>query len=140
VEKGRWRISEGLCMDRYFVSMGGFGKEIDFKGMNLMGLVHLKRITIQYPLDIFCVVHMMMHIDITVTNGIRFSHFRTDRSRKFFRFLSGGKTIKQVQKMFEYRLNPLRSAALEIEDQPSTLCGPKDLSFRIGDRKMPEGE
>jgi hypothetical protein len=129
VEKGRWRISEGLCMDRYFVSMGGFGKEVYLKGMDVTLPMHLKGITIQYPLDIFCVVHVMMHIDITVTNRKRLFHFRLNRTGKLFRFLGRWKMIEKMAKVLKYWFNPLRFSAFQVEDQPRALCSPKDVSL-----------
>ena len=96
MEKGGWSISEGLCMDRYFVFMGGFGKEVYLKGMDLILPMHLNGVTIQDPLDILCIVHVMMPIDIAIADCVGFFHFRLHRGRKLFRFLSGWKIIEQV--------------------------------------------
>jgi hypothetical protein len=128
MKKTRRRFLESLCMDRYGVPIGGLGKKVDFKSMDSMGLVHLKGITIQYPLDVFCVVHVMMHIDIAVTNRIGLYHFRTNRSRKLFRFLARRKIIEEMLNMFEHRLNPLRPAVLQVEDQPRALASSKEVT------------
>ena len=115
-------------MDRYGIPTGGLGKKVDFKSMDSMGLVHLKGITIQYPLDVFCVVHMMMHIDIAVTNRVGPFHLRTGRSRKLFRFLARREMIEEMLNMFEHRLNPLRPAVLQVEDQPRALASSKEVT------------
>jgi hypothetical protein len=101
VEKGRWRISEGLCMDRYFVSMGGFGKKVYLKRMDVILPMYLKGITIQYPLDIFCVVHVMMHIDITVTDLEKILLPGMNGIRNLFRFLCLSRTIEQGKNPFK---------------------------------------
>jgi hypothetical protein len=128
MKKGGRRFLESLCMDRYSIPTGGFGKKVDLKGMDLMGLVHLKGITIQYPLDVFCVVHMMMHIDIAVTNRVGPFHLRTGRSRKLFRFLARREMIEEMLNMFEHRLNSLRPTVLQVEHQPRALCGSNDVT------------
>ena len=84
-------------MDRYFVFTGGFGKEVYLKGMDMKLLMHLKGITIQYPFDIFCVVHVMMHIDITVTDLEKILLLGMNGTRDLFRFLYLSRKIEQVQ-------------------------------------------
>jgi hypothetical protein len=96
VEKGRWRISKGFRMNPYFVFMGGFGKKVDLKGVDMILLMHLKGVTVQYPFNIFCVVHVMMPIDITVSDHVGLSHFRLNRGRKLFRLFVGYKIIEHV--------------------------------------------
>ncbi len=122
MKKGGRRFLESLCMDRYGIPTGGLGKKVDFKGMDSMALVHLKGITVQYPFNVFGVIHVMMHIDIAVTNRIGLYHFRTGRGRKLFGFLARRKIIEEMLNMFEHRLNPLRPAVLQVEDQPCALC------------------
>jgi hypothetical protein len=112
VEKGRWRISEGLCMDRYFVSMGGFSKEVDLKGVNVMGLVHLVGITVQDPFDVFCIIHMVMHIDVAVTDQEKIPSLGRNRSRNLLGLFHVGFLIKQMENFSEERLNPLGPSTL----------------------------
>ncbi len=97
--------------------------------MDMVGLVHLEGKTIQYPLNVFYVVHVMMHIDIAVTNRKRLFHFGLNRTGKLFRFLGGWKIFEKMAKVLEYWPNPLRFSALQVEDQPGALCRPKDVSF-----------
>ena len=116
-------------MDRDGVSAGGFGKKIDFKVMDVVGLVDLNGKTIQYPFNVFYVVHVMMHIDIAVMNRIRLFHFRLNRTGKLFRFLGRWKMIEQMPNVLKYWFNPLRFSALQVEDQPGALRSPKDVSL-----------
>jgi len=106
-----------------------FGKKVDFKGMDLMGLVHLKRKTIQYPFDVFYVVHVMVHIDIAVTNRVGLFHLRMSRGRNLLRFLGWQMIFEEMLNMFEDRPNSLRLAVFQIEDQPGALCGSNDFAF-----------
>jgi len=81
-----------------------------------MSPVHLKRNTIQNPFKVFGIVHVMVDIDIAVTDLIRLLRFRLDRGSKFFRLFGRRKMIEQMPEMFEYRLNLLRLPALHVED------------------------
>jgi len=127
-------------MDRYFVSIGGFGKEVYLEGMNIVILMHLQGITIQYPLHIFRIVHMMVHIDIAVMNQKRLFHFGLNRAGKFFRFLGLWKRIEEMPNVLKCGFNPLRPPALQVEDQPSTLCRTDDLTVQVGNGKIAEGK
>jgi hypothetical protein len=111
MKKDGRRSLEGLCMDRYNIPAGGFGHKVYFEGVDLMGLVHLKRITIQYPFDVLNIAYMMVHIDIAVTDRIRPFHLRILRSRKLLGFLGNRKIIEEMLNMLEHRLNPLRPSA-----------------------------
>jgi len=112
MEESKRRIFNGLCVDRYFVSMGGFGKEIDLKGMNVMGLVHLVGITVQDPLDVFCIIHMVMHIDVAVTDPEKIPSLGRKRSRNLLGLFHVGFLIKQMENFSEERLNPLGPSTL----------------------------
>jgi hypothetical protein len=101
MKKNGGRFLKSLCLDRYGILIGRFGKEIDLEGMNLMSLVDLKWSTVQNPFNVFDIVHMMVDIDIAVTDFIRLRRFRLDRGSKFFRFLDRKKRIEQMPEMFE---------------------------------------
>jgi hypothetical protein len=63
--------------------------------------MHLKGITIQYPFDIFCVVHVMMPIDITVTDLGKIFLLGMNGTRDLFRFLYLSRTIEQRKNPFK---------------------------------------
>jgi hypothetical protein len=109
--------------------MGGFGKVVYLKGMNMVILMHPQGIAVQYPLHIFRIVHMMMHIDIAIMNRKRLFHFRLNRAAKLFRFLGGWKRVEEMPKVLKYGFNPLRPPAPQIENQPGTLRHPENISF-----------
>lgn len=92
--------------------MGGFPEKVDFKRMDLMGLVHLNGITVQYPFKVFRVVHMMMHVNIAVPNRIRLFRLRMSGTGDLRGLLSRWKTIEEMFDMLEHRLDLLRFAAL----------------------------
>jgi len=116
MKKNRGGFLKSLCLDGDGIPIGRFGKKVDFEGMNLMGSVHLKRSTIQDPFNVFDIVHVMVDIDISVTDLIRLLRFRPDRGSKLFRLFGRRKMIEQMPEMFEYRLNLLRLPALHVEN------------------------
>jgi hypothetical protein len=101
MKKNRGRFLKRLCLDGYDVIIGRFGKKVDLEGMNLMGPVHFKRGTIQNPFNVFNVVHVMVDIDVAVTDLVALFRFRLDRGRKLFRLLGRRKMIEQMPEMSE---------------------------------------
>jgi hypothetical protein len=116
MKKNRGRFLKRLCLDAYGILIGRLGKKVDLESMNLVGLVHLKRSAIQNPFNVLDVVHVMVDIDISVTDLIRLLQFRVERMSKLFRLLDRRKMIEQMPEMVEYGLNLLRFPALHIED------------------------
>jgi hypothetical protein len=116
MKKNRGGFLKSLCLDGYNVIIGRFGKKVDLEGMHLMGPVHFKRGTIQNPLNVFNVVHMMVDIHVAVTDLVALLRIRLERSRKLFRLLGRRKTIEQMPEMSEHRLDPLRFPALDIQN------------------------
>lgn len=49
MKKGGRNLAKHFRIDRDGISAGGFGKKIDFAGMDMVGLVHLNGKTIQWP-------------------------------------------------------------------------------------------
>jgi hypothetical protein len=87
MKKGGGRFLKSLCLNRYGIFIRRFGKKVYLEGMNSMSPVHLNRITVQNPFDVFDVAHMMVDIDVAVTNLIRLLQPRLNSGRKLFRLL-----------------------------------------------------
>ena len=98
MKKGGGRFLKTLRLNRYGILIRRLGKKVDVEGMNLVGLVYLKWVTVQNPFNVFDVIHMMMDINIAVTNLIRLFPSWLDRGRKLFRLFGGKKRIEQMSK------------------------------------------
>jgi len=87
-------------MDRYFVAVGRFGEVVYLKGMNMVILMHLQGIAIQYPLYIFRIVRMMMHIDIAITHLERIFLLGVNGARNLFGFLCFSQNDRAKEESF----------------------------------------
>jgi hypothetical protein len=99
VKKDGRRFLKRLCLNRYGILIRRFAKKVDLEGMSLMGPVHLKRDTVHNPFNVFSIVHVMMDIDIAVTDFIRLLCCWLVRRRKLFRLLGRREMIEQMPKM-----------------------------------------